>query len=30
MYERAGYVAIENFNANPVASFFGEKRLPVS
>jgi GNAT superfamily N-acetyltransferase len=27
MYERAGYTAIENFNANPVASFFGEKRL---
>jgi GNAT superfamily N-acetyltransferase len=27
MYERAGYHAIENFNANPVASFFGEKRL---
>jgi len=27
MYERAGYVAIENFNANPMASFFGEKRL---
>jgi GNAT superfamily N-acetyltransferase len=27
MYERAGYVPIENFNANPVASFFGEKRL---
>jgi len=27
LYERAGYVAIENFNANPVASFFGEKRL---
>jgi len=27
MYERAGYVAVENFNANPVASFFGEKRL---
>jgi GNAT superfamily N-acetyltransferase len=27
MYERAGYVAIGNFNANPVASFFGEKRL---
>ena len=24
---RAGYVAIENFNANPVATFFGEKRL---
>jgi GNAT superfamily N-acetyltransferase len=27
MYERAGYSAIENFNGNPVASFFGEKRL---
>jgi GNAT superfamily N-acetyltransferase len=27
MYERAGYVPIENFNANPVASYFGEKRL---
>jgi len=27
MYERAGYDAIENFNANPVATFFGEKRL---
>ncbi len=27
MYERAGYTAIENFNANPVATFFGEKRL---
>jgi len=27
MYERAGYAAIENFNANPMASFFGEKRL---
>ena len=27
MYERAGYVAIANFNANPVATFFGEKRL---
>ena len=27
MYERAGYIAIENFNANPVASFFGEKQL---
>ena len=27
MYERAGYLPIENFNANPVASFFGEKRL---
>ena len=27
LYERAGYLAIENFNANPVASFFGEKPL---
>ena len=27
MYERAGYGPIENFNGNPVASFFGEKRL---
>lgn len=27
MYERAGYAPIGNFNANPVASFFGEKRL---
>jgi len=27
MYERAGFVEIENFNANPVASFFGEKAL---
>ena len=27
MYERGGYVPIENFNANPVATFFGEKRL---
>jgi len=27
MYERAGYAPIENFNANPFASFFGEKRL---
>jgi GNAT superfamily N-acetyltransferase len=27
MYERAGYVPIENFNANPVATFFGEKPL---
>jgi len=27
MYERAGYVAIENFNGNPMASYFGEKRL---
>lgn len=27
LYESAGYVAIANFNANPVATFFGEKRL---
>jgi GNAT superfamily N-acetyltransferase len=27
LYESAGYVAIGNFNANPVASFWGEKRL---
>ena len=27
MYERAGYTAIENFNANPVATYFGEKAL---
>lgn len=27
MYERAGYRAIENFNANPIATFFGEKPL---
>jgi GNAT superfamily N-acetyltransferase len=27
MYERAGYAPIENFNANPVATYFGEKRL---
>ena len=27
MYELAGYVAVENFNGNPVATFFGEKRL---
>jgi GNAT superfamily N-acetyltransferase len=27
MYERAGYEPIANFNANPVATFFGEKRL---
>jgi GNAT superfamily N-acetyltransferase len=27
LYERAGYRSIENFNANPVASFFGEKQL---
>lgn len=27
LYESAGYREIENFNANPVATFFGEKRL---
>ena len=27
LYESAGYVAIANFNDNPVASFFGEKPL---
>jgi GNAT superfamily N-acetyltransferase len=27
MYERAGYAPIANFNANPFASFWGEKRL---
>ena len=27
MYERAGYLPISNFNANPVATFFGEKAL---
>ena len=27
MYRRAGYRSIHNFNANPVASFFGEKAL---
>ena len=27
LYESAGYVSIPNFNGNPVASFFGEKRL---
>jgi GNAT superfamily N-acetyltransferase len=27
LYESAGYAAIANFNANPVATFFGEKRL---
>lgn len=26
-YRAAGYEPIENFNGNPVASFFGEKRL---
>ncbi len=27
MYERAGYAPIGNFNANPFASFWGEKAL---
>ena len=27
MYRRAGYEEIENFNANPFASFWGEKSL---
>jgi GNAT superfamily N-acetyltransferase len=27
MYEHAGYEPIGNFNGNPVATFFGEKRL---
>ena len=27
MYRAAGYREIENFNANPAASFWGEKRL---
>jgi GNAT superfamily N-acetyltransferase len=27
LYESEGYAEIENFNANPVASFFGEKGL---
>ena len=27
LYESAGYAAIRNFNANPMATFFGEKRL---
>jgi GNAT superfamily N-acetyltransferase len=27
IYERAGYRSIGNFNANPVASYWGEKRL---
>lgn len=27
LYRRSGYAEIGNFNANPVASFFGEKRL---
>lgn len=27
LYESEGYVEIANFNANPVATFFGEKRI---
>jgi GNAT superfamily N-acetyltransferase len=27
LYERAGYVSVENFNGNPFASFWGEKQL---
>jgi GNAT superfamily N-acetyltransferase len=27
LYEASGYVAIGNFNANPMAAFWGEKRL---
>jgi hypothetical protein len=27
LYESEGYAAIGNFNGNPVATFFGEKRL---
>jgi len=27
LYQSEGYVEIGNFNANPVATFFGEKRL---
>ncbi len=27
LYRAAGYAPIENFNANPVATFFGEKPL---
>jgi GNAT superfamily N-acetyltransferase len=27
LYESAGYAPVANFNANPVATFFGEKRL---
>ena len=26
LYEAEGYVAVDNFNGNPVATFFGEKR----
>lgn len=27
LYEKAGFVEIENYNGNPAASYFGEKRL---
>lgn len=27
LYESEGYLSIDNFNGNPVATFFGEKRL---
>jgi len=27
LYERAGYTQIGNYNANPMATFFGEKRV---
>ena len=27
MYERAGYVAVPDYNGNPYAAFWGEKRL---
>lgn len=27
MYEAAGYEPVGNFNGNPVATYFGEKRL---
>ncbi len=27
LYESEGYVPVANFNGNPVATFFGEKRL---
>jgi GNAT superfamily N-acetyltransferase len=27
MYERAGYVSVPDYNGNPYAAFWGEKRL---
>jgi len=27
LYQSEGYVEVPNFNGNPIASFFGEKRL---